>query len=190
MSVDLPFVVAPAKPKTKRIGSKATGILELPVLRSLQVAEVIAVSDLTTDQDPAVVVAAKLAQRISAEQHITITEAYSLVESAALGHELSAEQEALRIEYLAEISELTRCWIQRGRDRMLASVTALIRCRLDRPDWSMDDTGRLPQALMEGLFAFFEEERQAAEEPNGAPPSEEEIKKQPPGTGSQPASIG
>lgn len=190
MTLDLPFVVAPSKPKTKRIGTKATGILELPVLRSLQVAEVVAVSDLTTEQDPAIVVAAKLAQRISAEQQISITEAYTLVEAAALGNELSAEQEALRIQYLPEISELTRCWVQRGRDRMLASVTALIRCRLDRPQWTMEDTGHLPQALMEGLFAFFEEERQAAEEPTGAPPSEEEIKKQPPGTGSQPPLIG
>jgi hypothetical protein len=190
MTLDLPFVVSPAKTKTRRIGTKATGILELPVLRSLQVAEVIAVSDLTSENDPAIVTAAKLAQKISAEQSISLSEAYALVEAAALGQELSEAQEAFRIQYLAEIAELTKCWIQRGRDRMLASVTALIRCRLDRPQWSVDDTGRLPQALMEALFAFFEEERQAAEPDSAAPPSEEEIKKQPPGTGDQPALIG
>jgi hypothetical protein len=187
MSTDLPFVVAPAKRSKRRIGTKATGILELPVHGSLQVGEVIAVSDLTTENDAAVVVAAKLAQRISAEQSITILEAFALVEASAVGNAMSAEQDAIRLQYLPEIAELTRIYVQRGRERMLASVTALIRYRLDRPEWGLADTSRLDQPLMDGLFAFFEEERQAGQQDTAAPPSEEEIKKQPPGTGSQAA---
>jgi hypothetical protein len=187
MSLDLPFVVAPTKRKSRRIGTKSTGILELPVLGSLQVAEVIAVSDLTADNDPAVVIAAKLAQQISAEQEISIAEAYALVEAAAVGSTLRAEQDAIRLKYLPQIAELTRSWIQRGRQRMLASVTALIQNRLDRPNWSSQDTLKLPQPLLDGLFAFFEEERQGEEPDSAAPPSEEEIKKQPPGTGNQAA---
>jgi len=58
---------------------------------------------------------------------------------------------------------------------MLASVTALIRYRLERPEWSMADTSQLPQPLMDALFAFFEEERQAGQNDTAAPPSEEEI---------------
>jgi hypothetical protein len=70
---------------------------------------------------------------------------------------------------------------------MLASVTALIRHRLDRPSWSIADTTKLDQPLMDGLFAFFEEERQGVQPDTAAPPSEQEIKKQLPGTGSQAA---
>lgn len=187
MSLDLPFVVAPPKRKTQRIGSKETGILELPVLGSLTVAEVITVSDLTADTDAAVVVAAKLAQRISAEQEISILEAFALVEAAAVGREMSEQQEAIRLRYLPEIAELTKTYIQRGRERMLASVTALIRCRLERPEWQLEQTKTLPQPLMDALFAFYEQERTAAEPDSVAPPSEEEIKKRPPGTGNQAA---
>lgn len=187
MTLDLPFVVAPPKRKTQRIGSKETGILELPVLGSLQVGEVITVSDLTGETDAAVVVAAKLAQRISAEQDITILEAFALVEGAAVGREMSEQQEAIKLRYLPEIAELTKTYIQRGRERMLASVTALIRHRLERPEWGMEQTMTLPQPLMDALFGFFEQERTAAEPDSAAPPSEEEIKKQPPGTGSKAA---
>lgn len=182
-TLDLPFVVAPPKRKCERVGSKATGILELPVLGSLQVAEVIDVSDLLSGDERGPVVAAKLAQRISAEQEISLLEAYTLVEQAAVGAELSAEQEALRLEYLSEIAELTQTYIHTGRQRMLASVTALIRHRLERPEWSLEQTKQLGQPLMEALFSFFERERTAADTQSAAPPSEEEIKKSPPGTG-------
>jgi hypothetical protein len=187
MTLDLPFVVAPTKRKARRIGTKDTGILELPVLGSLQVAEVMTVSDLTADSDNSVVIAAKMAQQISAEQDISISEAYALVEAAAVGSTLSPEQDVIRLKYLPQIAELTRSWIQRGRQRMLASVTALIQHRLERPNWSREDTLKLPQPLLDALFAFFEEERQGDEPDSAAPPSEEEIKKQPPGTGNQAA---
>lgn len=187
-TLDLPFVVAPAKRKSERIGSKATGILELPVLGSLQVAEVIDVSDLLTDDTAkGPVVAAQLAQRISAEQEISLLEAYTLVEQAAVGAQLSEAQEVLRLQYLPAIAELSQTYVKTGRQRMLASVTALIRHRLDRPEWSVADTLKLGQPLMEALFAFFERERTAAEPVSAAPPSEEEIKKSPPGTGERPA---
>lgn len=182
-TLDLPFVVAPAKVKRQRVGTKATGIVELPVLGSLQVGEVITVSDLTGDDESSVVIAAKLAQRISGEQEITISEAFALVEAAALGKDLAPEQDAIRLQYLPEVAELTKSWVERGRKRMLASVTALIQHRLERPGWSMADTVKLPQPLMEALFAFFEAERSAAEPDSYAPPSEEEIKKPQPVVG-------
>jgi hypothetical protein len=187
MTLDLPFVVAPAKRSKRRIGTKATGIVELPVQGSLLVGEVITVSELTGEGDSAVVIAAKLAQRVSAEQEISILEAYALVEAAAVGTQLSEAQDAIRLQYLPDIAELTKVYIQRGRERMLASVTALIRHRLDRPSWSIADTTKLDQPLMDGLFAFFEEERQGVQPDTAAPPSEQEIKKQLPGTGSQAA---
>lgn len=176
-TVDLPFVVAPLKRKTQRIGTKATGIVELPVLGSLQVCEVIDVSDLLAGGEKGPVIAAKLAQRISAEHDISLLEAYTLVEQAAVGEKLSPEQETLRLQYLEPIAELTKSYVQTGRRRMIASVTALIRHRLDRPLWSPDNTLKLGQPLMEALFAFFESERTGAEPVNAAPPSEEDIKK-------------
>lgn len=176
-TLDLPFVVAPQKVKRQRIGTKATGVLELPVLGSLQVGEVITVSDLTDEEESSVVLAAKLAQRISAEQQISVSEAFALVEAAALGKEMGEEQDAIRLQYLPEVAALTKSWVERGRRRMLASVTALIQHRLERPEWTMAETVKLPQPLMEALFAFFEAERTAAEPDSAAPPSEDEIKK-------------
>ena len=146
-TLDLPFVVAPQKVKRQRVGTKATGIVELPVLGSLQVGEVITVSDLTGEDESSVVMAAKLAQRVSAEQQIPMSEAFALVEAAALGKELAPEQDAIRLQYLPEVATLTKSWVERGRKRMLASVTALIQHRLDRPEWTMAETVKLPQQI-------------------------------------------
>ena len=186
-SLDLPFVVAPAKRKTQRLGTKATGILELEVHGSILVGEAIDIAELMADKEQAIVSAAKLAERISAEQSISLLEAYSVVEGAAVGRALSDPQLEIKARYLEEISAMARAYIAQGQRRMQASVTALIRHRLDRPAWSMDDTARLDQPLLEELYAFFERERSGGEEETAAPPSEQEIKKQRPGTGKQAA---
>ncbi len=184
MTLDLPFVTAPTKHKQRRVGTKATGILSIPIYGCLQVGEVAAASDLA-DGDQAIVVGAKLAQRISVEQKISILEAFQVVEDAAIGRELSKEKASIRLKYLPEIAELTRIYINAGRERQIASVTALVRHRLDRPAWAMTDTAKLPQPLMEALYMLFEEERASGSDDSGAPPSEEELKKSQPGTGNQ-----
>ena len=64
---------------------------------------------------------------------------------------------------------------QQGEKTQTATVTALIRCRLNLPKW--DDMAHLPRALFNEIWAFAEEE--IAAEGQGAVhvPTEEELKK-------------
>lgn len=186
-TLDLPFVVAPAKRKSERIGTPATGILELEVHGSILVGEAIDIAELMADKEQAIVTASKLAERISVEQSISLLEAYSVVEGAAVGRQLSEPQLEIKAKYLEEITAMARAYIAQGQRRMQASVTALIRHRLDRPAWSLEDTAKLDQPLLEELYAFFERERSGEEPESAAPPSEEELKKRRPGSGKRTA---
>ena len=180
--LDLPYVVAPAKRKTRRIGSKATGILELPIYQSLLVGESSDFSDLCGEGTRPMVTASKLAQRISGEQEISLLEAYTLVEAAATGRPLSEEQLQLKVLYYGEITEVAKALIADGNRRIQAGVTALIRHRLDRPAWSLDDTAKLEKVQLDALWSFWLEESEGGEPVDATPPSEEEIKKPQPGT--------
>ena len=176
---DLPFVTQPLKAKKRKVGSKSTGILSVPIYGSLTVGEVATVSELCQQGDNALVISAKLADRIHVEEGISILEAHSIVTDAALGRELGEEKSAITLRYFGEIMDLTKVYVNAGRERQLASVTALIRHRLDRPEWQIDDTGKIPQPLMVSLYDLFEEERDAGSGESGAPPNEEDLKKEP-----------
>ena len=178
-TLDLPFVVAPAKREKKKLGNSVTGIVEVPVFGCLTVGEVVTLSELTAQNESAVVVVAKLAEKISIENEISLLEAFALVEDAAIGRDLEEKQDQIRIKYLAEIAEITRLYIEKGREKMIASVTTLIKHRLDRPSWTNKDTLKISQSMLDILFEFFEEEKNQGIEVDHTPPKEEDIKKPP-----------
>jgi len=180
--LDLPFAVAPAKTKLAEVGTKATGILKLPLYGSLLVGETITVTELLGDSEAPIVASARLSQRIAEEQQISLPEAFDLINVAIAGGDLSSEQERIRLVYMGELVKLTKLFIDNGQRRKQAAVTALLRHRADRPEWPVEQTAKLPEPLFEQLFDFYERERQAADPDSGEPPSEEAIKKQPPGT--------
>ena len=178
-TLDLPFVVAPAMREKKKLGNSVTGIVEVPVFGCLTVGEVVTLSELTAQNESAVVVGAKLAEKISIENEISLLEAFALVEDAAIGRDLEEKQDQIRIKYLAEIAEITRLYIEKGREKMIASVTTLIKHRLDRPSWTNKDTLKISQSMLDILFEFFEEEKNQGIEVDHTPPKEEDIKKPP-----------
>ena len=182
----LPFVTAPAKATKKQIGNEVIGIVEIPVLSSLKIGEVLTTTALLEGTDAegskALVQVTRLAQRISSEQKMSITEAFSAIEASLLAENVSNEQQELKAQYLEEFIELSQAYSSQGQTRILASVTSLIRHRLKRPGWTVEQTRELPSELVDELFQFYESERLSGDPISGAPRTEEDLKKSQPET--------
>ena len=84
----LPFVQAPEAPTLRRLGTAASGILEMPVLGGLTVGESAVVSDLLAAEQSAFVKGAQIADAIAKAEEISISEAFSIIESAISGKAL------------------------------------------------------------------------------------------------------
>jgi hypothetical protein len=178
--IDLPFVSTPRKPKTVKIGSKEVGELELQVFNSLLVGESMTFDQLYGHSNEHMVSASRLAERISSEQEISILEAFSTVALASQGLSLSEEQLKIKLLYPEEILDVGQKITADGLRRMQAGVTALLRYRCDRPDWSIEDNAKLPKALFDALWLFYKQEDEGGQPSSSAPPSEQQIKKQQP----------
>jgi len=182
----LPFITAPVKATKKQIGNDVIGIVELPVLSSLKIGEVLATTELLEGTDAegskALVQVTRLAQRISNEQKMSITEAFAAIEASLLAENVSDEQQEIKAKYLEEFVELSQAYSNQGQTRILASVTSLIRHRLKRPGWTVEQTKELPSELVDQLFQFYESERLSGDPITGAPRTEDELKKSQPET--------
>jgi hypothetical protein len=177
----LPFVVQPTSTQKRQIGTAASGILEVPVRGGLTVAEAAEISALQADEESSFTVGAKIADAIAKAESISLVEAFQLIQDSVIGTELEPAAQAIRVKHSAQIEEVAKVYAAAGERAMRATVTAMIRCRLDQPDWSMDDTGKLPRVLFQGLWELAQEEI-AAENNDAAPPTEDDLKKQPRGT--------
>lgn len=175
----LPFVVAPAEPTTRCCGTPASGILELPVLGGLTVAEAATISELLAEEQNSFVHGARLADAISKAADISISEAFGVIEKSIRGDELEPEANKLKLRYAEEIQEVARIYTQAGQRNMTATVTALIRHRLNMPQWSVEDTNGLRRPLFTAIWELAEDE-QDAEMTEPAPPVDEETLGKPP----------
>lgn len=183
----LPFLQAPDAPTVRRLGTAASGILEMPVLGGLTVGESVVVSELLATEMSAFVKGAQIADAIAKAEEISISEAFSIVESAISGKSLEADAEAIRTRHAAEIEQVARLYASAGQRNMEATVTALIRCRCNLTDWAVDDTRKLHRVLFNAIWALAQEEQQAEAIPNDTPTEEELGKPQPaPGAGAKP----
>lgn len=178
----LPYVEAPPQHAPRRVGNAATGTLEIPVLGGLTVDEGDTIAELLDNQQTAFVRAAQLADVIAQAEEITHAEAFSLVEDAVSGVPLEPKAEEIRLRYAEQIEEVGRVYSADGRRSMAASVTAIIRHRLNRPEWGLEDTRALPRALTTDIWELVLDEQKAERTPS-TPPDEEVIKKQPPAGG-------
>ena len=73
------------------------------------------------------------------------------------------------------IDRLRVFFAQQGIKTQTATVTALIRCRLNLPDW--DDMAHLPQALFDDIWEFAQSEQAQEDQEPATPPTEEELGK-------------
>ena len=177
MMSGLPFVQPPAAPKTKRCGNAQSGVLEFPVLGGLTVGESKTITKIVGNANAVFIASAKCAHRIAEKEGITISEAFSLVESSLNGQALEGKAEEAAKRNEADINKLRELCVQQAELSQRALVIALVRSRLNMPDWdAVDDMhGVLFQEI-----AVFGAEEQAAEDTEAAePPTEETLKKQP-----------
>lgn len=157
----LPFIKAPAEPGTKRVGSQGSGILEFPVLGGLTVGESSMISELMSREQSAFVRGAQIADSIAKLENITISEAFAILEDTLRGRQLEASAEAIRLRHADAIESVGRIYQAAGHANMVATVTALIVCRLGIKDWTVEDTATMPRVLYDAIWALAQEETEA-----------------------------
>ncbi len=174
----LPFVQAPEAPTTRRLGTPASGILEMPVLGGLTVGESAVISELLANEQSSFVKGAQIADAIAKAEEISISEAFNIIEGAISGRQLEERAEEIRTKHAALIQEVAQVYAAAGQRNMESTVTALIRCRCNLPDWSIADTRQMHRALFNAIWQLAQEESDAEALPS-EPPTEEELGKQP-----------
>jgi hypothetical protein len=161
----------------------------MPVIGGLTVGESAVIAELLAGEQSSFVKGAQIADAIAKEEHITLLEAFQLIENAIGGKELEPAAETMRLKHAARIEEVARIYTASGQRNMEASVTALVRCRLQLPDWSLEDTRGLHRRLFNDIYDVLLDE-QAAENDTAAPPTEEELGKPPAEPGAATRSTG
>lgn len=182
MTTTLPYRTPPRQHPPRLVGTLDSGTLEIPILGGLTVDEADTIAELLAQDQSAFVRGAKLADAIATEEGIDISEAFSIIEQAITGAKLEPKAEAIRVRHAERIEQVVQVYQSAGSRNMTASVTAIIRHRLDRPDWSMEQTGKLPRVLREGIWQLIQDEQAAESLPENRP-TDEELKKQPPASG-------
>ena len=172
----LDFVQPPA-PATRHIGNAQCGIIEMVVRGGLEVRESRLISKLEAEKPSSLQIGAKLAEALAASENITITEAFDIVQAAVRGQVESMEPEARAIvlRHADEIAEIVRVLNDNSRVTADATVTALIRTRGNRPNWSLADTATLNSTIYDGIWHLALDE-QSAENMPATPPTEDELK--------------
>ena len=173
----LDFVQAPA-PTTRRIGNEQCGIIEMVVRGGLTVAESRLISALEAERPSSLQLGAKLAEALAASENITITEAFDIVQAAVRGEDMETAARAIMLRHADEIAAIIRQLNENSNLSAEATVTALIRTRGNRPEWSLADTLTLESPLFEGIWQLAIDE-QSDEKMPSPPPTEEELKKPP-----------
>jgi hypothetical protein len=178
----LPWVAAPRQHLPRRVGTLDSGILKIPVLGGLTVDEADTISALLAEDQSAFVKGAQLADAIATEEAISIAEAFAIIEQAISGTKLEEEAEGIRLRHANRIEEVVKCYSTAGSRTMSASVTAIIRHRLDRPAWGLEDTRKLGQVLRQDIWQLVQDEQAAESMPENRP-TEEELGKPQRGSG-------
>ena len=173
----LPFIQPPAQPEMRRCGNEQTGVLEFPILGGLTVGESQIINQLSGSQESSLAESARLAQQVAKAEGISLSEAFGVIEKALSGTLDDPKQMELVERHEKVIDQLRVFFAQQGSKTQAATVTALIRCRLNLPDW--DDMAHLPRALFEDIYRLAEDEIAAENNEPAAPPTEEELGKLP-----------
>ena len=180
--MSLPYLQMPVALEPRIIGNAATGTLEVPLLGYLTVQESDTIADLVSADESAFTVGARIASQISVEAEISIAEAFKIVEDAVAGRTMEPEADGIRLAHAARIEKVAQLYASIGRRNTTAAATAIIRHRLQQPEWGIADTQALPNALREALYLLVADEQRSEREPV-KPPTEAELKKLPPVSG-------
>ena len=127
---------------------------------------------------------ARIADAIAKAENISISEAFNIIEQSVRGADLEPQADAIRIRYAAQIEDVARVYANAGKRNMTATVTALIRCRLNLPAWSLDDTATLLEPLFNDIWELAEFEQSAEDAPAPDAPDDDLLGKPPEESGS------
>ena len=136
------------------------------------------IAELEEEQESALMASARIADAIAVAENITIVEAFNIVQDAWLDSDMEPDALAIKLRHAAEITELINKLKRNGSFTSVAVVTALIRTRCGRPEWSVADTVKLDGAIYSGILRLADDE-QKAERMQSSPPTEDELKKPP-----------
>lgn len=180
----LPWRTPPRQHPPQLVGTFDSGILEIPRFGGLTIDEVDTIAELMADSASAFVRGAKLAEAIAIEESISINEAFAIIEQVISGRTLEPDADRIRLAHAERMEQIVHVYEAAGSLNMLASMTAIIRHRLDRPDWTMAQTRKLPRVLRDDIWQFIQEEQSAEKLPSNRP-TEDDLKKPLPVTGTQ-----
>lgn len=185
----LPFVKAPAPRTTRQIGNDVCGVIEMEVRGGLTVTETNMIAELQAQQESSLVAGAKLAESIAADESITISEAFQIIENTISNKALEPDAKAIQLRHMDRINDIVQIFRTSNQHAAEATVTALIRTRCDRPLWSPVDTLTLDQALFNGIWELALDE-QTTEDMPSSPPTEDDLKKPQPDSEKAPKRTG
>ena len=155
------YVSEPTAPTMRTIGNRRSGIIEVPEYGYLTTDEDDLINELLADEPNPFVAAAKLSQAISVEEEIDILEAYQVVERSVTGQDMEPAAEAIKVKHAERIEGIVRIHREAGGHRIRASVTAILRQRLNvqeiPPNW--------PRALYQGIYQLVLDEQTAENQP-------------------------
>jgi len=178
--MSIPWQQAPEPTQTtRRIGTKATGIIEVPILGGITTDEDTEYALLLADLPSALEAAARLAEAMHVQHGITRVEAYNVIQGHLAGTEPEAAAHELILQHAAEMENIKRQWVREFQSRRIAAVTALLRIRLGATDETITSVRKQPRKLIEGLYSIWQEE-QMAEAEAGEAMTEDDVKKQQP----------
>jgi hypothetical protein len=179
----LPFVTPPRQAQVRRCGNAESGVLEIPVLGGLTVAETSMIELQVRDEESAFVEGCKAADAIAKEESgiqgrdFSISEAFQIIDNCIAGRTLEPEAQAVRLRHAKKLEAVARAYSLDGIHNMEATVTAIVSYRLKLPDWTIADTRTMHRRLFKDIWALAQDEIAAEQDMATTPPTEEELKK-------------
>lgn len=115
----LPFVQPPAAITTRRIGTPASGIIEVPVLGGLTVDESATIAELLAMEQSSLVKGAQAADAIAKAEDISLSEAFSIINATIQGQlqePAATEIAAKHAELIQEVARVVQATGQRNME--------------------------------------------------------------------------
>ena len=161
---------------TRIVGTPKSGTIAIPILGGITTDEDTAYALALADQPSTFETAAKLAEAFHAAHGISRTEGYAIIQSHLAG--MTQEPAALDIalQHAVELEDIKRQWVREFNNRRLAAVLVLVQHRLGQPYATLEDLGRQPVAITNGIYEVWQAEQAVNAEPS-APMTDDALKK-------------
>jgi hypothetical protein len=173
IDLDLDFITPPAEGKKIIIGNEKCGTLEIEILGGLTTEEMDIIQEIETSAESVNSKIIALAVMIEQNEFIryidedgkkikrkpSIQEAYAMARSCFTAEEKDENMQGIMLKYNETIQAINRYFIEYNKMRWHAEIVALARCRLNRPNWQIANTKKLPFELCEAIYQVAQQEQ-------------------------------